>query len=138
MIKLCDSALLELLCLIFERCLETRIYPSIWKKANIVPIHKKGSRQNKGNYRPILVLPILGEIFEKVNFDAVYKHLCDLKLLTPSQSGFRPGDSTINQLLAFTHRIYCGFESMPSLEMGSIFLDLSKAFDRVWHDGLIY
>ena len=104
MIKLCDSTLLEPLCLIFERCLETEIYPSIWKKANIVPIHKNGSRQNKGNYRPISLLPILGKIFEKVIFDAVYKQLCDLKLLPPSQSGFRPGDSTVNQLLAITHR----------------------------------
>ena len=83
-------------------------------------------------------MPILGKIFEKVIFDAVYKHLCDLKLLNPSQSGFRPGDSTINQLLAITHWIYCGFESVPSLEMHYIFLNLSKVFDRVWHDGLIY
>ena len=124
--------------------------PYIWKmsrnrdlsfnmeKANIVPTYKKGNRQNKGNYRPVPLLPILEKISEKVNFDAVYKHLCDLKLLNPSQSGFRPGDSTVNQLLAITHRIYCGFESMPSLEMRSIFLDLSKAFDRVWQDGLIY
>ena len=90
------------------------------------------------NYRPISLLPILGKMFEKVIFDALYKHFCDNGFLTPSQSGFRPGDSTINQLLAITHKIYCPFESVPSLETRSIFLDFSKAFDRVWLDGLLY
>ena len=138
MIKLCDSSIVEPLCLIFEKCIETGKYPSIWKKANIVPVHKKDSRQNKENYRPISLLPILGKMFEKVIFDAMYKHFCDNGFLTPNQSGFRPGDSTINQLLAITHKIYCAFESVPSLETRSIFLDLSKAFDKVWHDGLLY
>ena len=119
-------------------CLETGIYPSIWKKANVVPIHMKGNRQSRENYRPISLLPIFGKIFEKVIFDAIYKHLCDNKFLTPNQSGFRPGDLAINQLLAITHNIYCAFESTPSLETCAVFLDLSKAFDRVWHDGLLY
>ena len=47
MIKICDSSIVEPLCLIFEKCLDTGKYPSIWKKVNIVPVHKKGSRQNK-------------------------------------------------------------------------------------------
>ena len=68
----------------------------------------------------------------------MYKHLFDNNLLTPNQSGFRPGDSAINQLMAITHNIYCAFESTPSLETRAVFLDLSKAFDRVWHDGLLY
>ena len=72
MIKACGSSIVEPLCQIFEKCLETGIYPSTWKKANIVPIHKKGSRQCKNNYRPISLLPILGKIFEKVLFDKIY------------------------------------------------------------------
>ena len=138
LIKLCDSSLVEPLCVIFTKCLETGIYPSIWKKANVVPIHKKGNRQSRENYRPISLLPICGKIVEKVIFDAIYKHLCDTRLLTPNQSGFRPGDSAITQLLAIPHNIYCAFESTPSLETRAVFLDLSKAFDRVWHDGLLY
>ena len=115
----------------------TGIFPDIWKKANVLPVHKKESRQIKKNYRPISLLPICGKIFEKVIFDAIYEHLTDNQLLTPNQSGFRPGDSTINQLLYITHRIYAAFEEFPSRETRAVFLDISKAFDKVWHDGLI-
>ena len=54
------------------------------------------------------------------------------------QSGFRKGDSCISQLLAITHEIYSNFDACPSLETRGVFLDISKAFDRVWHDGLLY
>ena len=53
MIKICDYLLVEPMCLIFEKCLVTGKYPSVWKKANVTPIHKKESRQSKKNYRPI-------------------------------------------------------------------------------------
>ena len=124
--------------MIYEKCLESGIYPALWKRANVIPVHKKGSRQSKQNYRPISLLPIFGKIFEKIIFETIYCHLCDNDLLSVHQSGFRPGDSTINQLLAITHRIYSGFEEIPSKESRAVFLDLSKAFDRVWHEGLLY
>ena len=60
------------------------------------------------------------------------------KLLNPNQSGFRPSDSCINQLLAITHEIFEAFDCKPSLEVRSVFLDISKAFDKVWHEGLLY
>ena len=138
MIKICDASIVEPLCIIFEKCFEIGIYPSVWKKANIVPIHKKKSRQSKANYRPISLLPIFGKIFEKLLFDSIYSYLCANNLLTQNQSGFRPGDSTTNQLLAITHKIYLGFDASPSKETCAVFLDLSKAFDRVWHKGLLY
>ena len=53
-----------------------------------------------------------------------------------NQSGFKPGDSCINQLLSITHEIYESFDL--ELEARSVFLDTSKAFDKVWHDGIIY
>ena len=59
-------------------------------------------------------------------------------LLNSNQSGFRPGDSCINQLLAITHEISEAFDCNPSLEVRSVFLDISKAFNKVWHDGLLY
>ena len=58
------------------------------------------------------------------------------KLISSNQSGFKPGDSCINQLLSITHETYKSFD--VGLEVRSVFLDLSKAFDRVWHDGIIY
>ena len=114
------------------------MYPSLWKQANVIPIHKKDSRRCKANYRPISLLPIFGKLYEKIIFDSVYSNLRQNGLLTPHQSGFHPGNSTINQLLSITHRIYCSFENIPSLETRAVFLDLSKAFDRVWHEGLLY
>ena len=54
------------------------------------------------------------------------------------QSGFRPNDSFINQLISITHNIYRAFDANPSLEVRGVFLDLSKAFDKVWHEGLLY
>ena len=104
MVKIYDSSLLNH-CVTFERCLATGIYPSTRKKANIVSIDKKESRQNKENYFPISLLPIFGNIFEKLNYDAMYKHLCDNNILTPNQSGFRAVDSPVNQLLAITQEI---------------------------------
>ena len=59
-------------------------------------------------------------------------------LLSNRQSGFRPGDSTINQLLAISHEVFSAFDCCPPLDVRSVYLDISKAFDRVWHEGLIF
>ena len=58
--------------------------------------------------------------------------------LDPNQSGFRPGDSCIHQLISITHNIYKSFDINPPQEVRGVFLDISKAFDRVWHKGLLY
>ena len=59
-------------------------------------------------------------------------------MLTNNQSGFRPGDSTTNQLLYLVDEIHQAFDSIECLEVRAVFLDISKAFDKVWHDGLIF
>ena len=56
-------------------------------------------------------------------------------LISKNQPGFRPGDSCINQLPSITHEVYQSFDD--NLEVGDVFLDISKAFDKVWHKGLI-
>ena len=58
------------------------------------------------------------------------------QLISSNQSGFKPGDSCINQLFSITHEIYESFD--VGLQVGSVFFDISKAFDKVWHDGIIY
>ena len=60
------------------------------------------------------------------------------KLLNPNQSGFLPSDFYINQLLTITHEIFEVFDYNPSLEVRSVFSDISNAFDKVWHEGLLY
>ena len=59
-------------------------------------------------------------------------------LITKNQSGFRSGDSTTNQLLTLVNEIHEPFDNRNSLEVRSVFLDISKAFDKVWHEGLIF
>ena len=58
--------------------------------------------------------------------------------MNKNQSGFRVGDSCINQLIGITHNIYHSFDANPTLEVRGVFLDISKAFDKVWHEGLIF
>ena len=90
------------------------------------------------NYRPLSLLPICGKIFDRLIFNPVFEFLEENKLLSPSQSGFRTNDSCENQLLSIAHRIYADFDQSPSLEVRANFLDISKAFDKVWHEGLLY
>ena len=68
----------------------------------------------------------------------IYNCLQSNDILSKSQSGFRKGDSCISQLLAITHEIYSNFDAIPSLETRGVFLDISKSFDRVWHEGLLF
>ena len=96
MIKICDDALLLPLKLIFESCMTQGVFPQIWKQANVVPVHKKNSKSLKSNYHPISLLPIFGKILEKLIFDSLYHRLNANILLNKNQSGFRPGDSTVN------------------------------------------
>ena len=59
-------------------------------------------------------------------------------MLTPHQSGFRPNDSYMYQVISIVQHIYANFDHNPSLEVRGNFLDISKAFDKVWHEGLLY
>ena len=138
MLIMCDETIVVPLKIIFESILVTGIYPEIWKSANLVPIHKKGDKQSIKNYRPISLLPICGKIFEKIVFNQLYSFFVSNNLITNNQSGFRSGDSTTNQLIELVHEIHKSFDNRNSYEVRSLFLDISKAFDKVWHQGLIF
>ena len=138
MVKMCEMSIVKPLTLIFKNSLNEGVFPLYWKKANITPIHKKGDKNNIKNYRPISVLPVCGKLFERVIFDNLYTFLENNNILNVNQSGFRIGDSSINQLISITHDIFRSFDTNPSLEVRSVFLDISKAFDKVWHEGLLF
>ena len=90
------------------------------------------------NYRPISLLPIFGKIFERLIFNSLFNYFVQNKLFTECQPDFIPGDSCVAQLLSITHEIYKCFDFNPPADMRGIFLDISKAFDKVWHVGLIF
>ena len=136
MLKICGSSIYGPLELIFKEALSTGLFPSNWKKGNIVPIHKKGDKQILKNYRPVSLLPICGKIFERLVFNELLNFLLENNLTSLNQSGFKPGDSCINQLLSVTHKISNSFDE--GLEVTSVFLDISKAFNKVWHKGLFF
>ena len=119
----------------FNKCLNCSTFPDLWKLAHIAPIYKKGPREKCNNYRPISLLSCVGKLFES----CVHKHLLHYlrtnNILNPCQSGFLPGDSAINQLLSIYNNLCYSFDQ--GLTTQAVYLDITKAFDRVWHKGLI-
>ena len=88
------------------------------------------------NYRPVSLIPVCEKILERLMFNEMFEFFIENKLISSSQSGFKPGNPCINQLLSITHEIYNSFDE--GLEVRSIFLDIAIAFDKVWHDGIIF
>ena len=87
------------------------------------------------NYRPISLLPICSKIFQRLIYNELFTFFTDNNLTSPNQPRFRHGDSCVNQLIAINHKIYNAFDD--GLEVRGVFLDMSNAFDNVWHDGLL-
>ena len=102
-----------------------------------IPVHKKGDKQLITNYWPVPLLPICEKVFEKIIFNSLFVHLNN-NLLNSSQSGCRPGDSCLHQLISITHGISEAFDANLSLKVRWVFLDMSEAFDKVWYYGLLY
>ena len=136
MLKICGVSVCKHLETILRFCLDHGKFPEEWKKAIVVPVFKKGDKQCVKNYRPVSLLPICSKIFERIIYNNTYNYLIDNNLISQNQSGFKRGDSCINQLISITHDILNSLDE--GLEVRGVFLDISKAFDKVWHEGLIY
>ena len=138
MIKLCGKSIVYPLKLIFEASLQGGESTDYWEKANVVPVHKKESKNFVKNYWPISLLPIFGKTFEKVMFKDLFNYFHKNELFTKCQSGFLPGDSCISKFPSIVHDINSSFDCDPAQDVRGIFLDISKAFDKVWHEGLLF
>lgn len=121
---------------LFNSSLQQGYFPNAWKFSNVTPIHKKDDRSVPSNYRPVSLLCHSAKVMERCIHKTLYNYINEHKLLTPFQSGFIQGDSTTFQLL-HTYHSFC--EAVDNgKEVRVVFCDISKAFDRVWHRGLLH
>ena len=112
------------------------IYIHVSGKKTVVLIQKKGDKQTLRNYRPVSLLLICSKILERLLYNEMFSFFLDKGLISANQSSFKPGDSCINQLLFITHNIHKSFDD--GYEVSVAFLDISKAFDKVWYNGLTF
>ena len=101
-LKNCAAAIASPLAELFHRSFRAGVVPCGWKRANVTPVHKKGSKSEISNYRPISLLPIVSKIMEKIINDKLVRYLEINNLLHPSQFGFRKQRSTMQALLTIT------------------------------------
>jgi hypothetical protein len=122
---------------LFNTCLKISYFPSTWKHSIVIVIHKPGKPSSQVNsYRPISLLPTLSKLFEKTIKTRLDSHIKNISLIPSQQFGFRSKHSTCHQLLRVSEDIIKGFER--KCHTAAVFLDVSQAFDRVWHEGLLY
>ena len=120
--------------IIFQNCLRSGKFLSEWKKANVVPTFKKNDKQCIKNYCTVSPLPVCGKVFEWLLY--MLSFFSENDLISPKHSDFRPCDSCTNQLLSIAHKSLSAFDD--GNEVRGFFLDISKGFDRVWHEGLLF
>ena len=136
MLSECAAELAAPLCYIFNLSLSTGVFPSHWKVACIQPVFKnKGDRCDPLSYRPIALLPCISKVFEKL----VHRQVLDYSLsnghIPDQQFGFLPRRSTVWQLLSVTEEWQTALDGGKSVH--ALFLDVSKAFDRVDHSVML-
>lgn len=122
---------------IFCCCLKFAYFPTSWKLATVIPIRKPGKVASMcSSYRPISLLSCLSKIYERVLLTRTNRHTENGEVLPDEQHGFRPFHSTTSQL----HRVMKEFRLNFSRKdtTGVLLFDIEKAFDRIWHYGLIY
>ena len=84
----------------FRSCLIQGIFSYEWKKANVVPIHKKNEKQCITNYRLVFLFPICRKVCERIIYDTIFSYLLENNLISVNQSCFKPGGYCINQFSA--------------------------------------
>ena len=124
MLKICGVSVCKPLEIIFRTCLNQGKFPEEWKKANVVPVFKKGDKQCVKNYRPVSLLPICSKIFERIIYNNTYNYLIDSNLISQNQSDFKCGDSCISQLISIRHGILNSLDE--GYEVRGVFLDISR------------
>jgi len=129
------SVISEPLSYMFNRLLNEGYFPDCWKQVHVTAIPKAGLSNSTKDYRPISITSNVGKILERVVFNHLIDFLQTNDLLFKYQAGFLAGHSTETQLIEIYHNICLAIEEKKGVQF--VFCDYSKAFDKVWHRGLI-
>lgn len=136
MLKYVKNEISKVLALVINQMLETGIFPKILKISKVIPLYKKGDPLLISNYRPISLLPTISKVFERVIYDQLYTYFNTNDLLAKQQFGFRAKHST--DLAAIQLTDYIRYEMDQMKTPVNIYIDLSKAFDTINYDILLY
>ena len=134
-IKAVASELAGPLSRILNYCMREGHYPENFKVARVVPVFKAEDPTQFSNYRPVSVLPVLSQVFERVLYSRLIRFLDDNKVIIPGQYGFRTGHSTVMAITDMVEKVRAAWAS-KELALG-VFIDLKKAFDTVDHEILL-
>ena len=129
-LKLANKEISLILARLFNKIIDEGIYPNILKCSTIIPIHKKGSKIDITNYRPISILPIIDKIFEKLIHARLLSFFSKYNLMTTDQFGFMKGKNTCMAATKLCHDLITNLHDKSNYSL-CIFADLSKAFDTV-------
>ena len=123
---------------IFNLYCSSHSFPSIWKTSSIIPIHKMGKPlDSPASFRPISLTSCVSKLFERIILSRLLFFLESNSILSPRQAGFRPGQSSLDQILYLSQSISNGFNKpRPGSRTILSTIDFSKAFDSVWHPAL--
>ena len=130
-LKALDLEISKPLLHIFNLSIQQGYFPTELKLGCITPIFKKGDKFSISNYRPVCSLSPFSKIFERILYNKMLDYIIKFNVFSDTQYGFRKNKSTETALLDFTNYIYEGLSK--KLNVGSIFMDLSKAFDVMNH-----
>ncbi len=137
MLRNSAKELAPVLQIIFSKSLQSETFPSIWKCANVSPIHKKDERELVENYRPISLLSCISKVFERCVCKDIMNFFREHHVINKAQAAYiGAGSSTITQLIELYDDILKRLDKGEDVHM--VFCDCSKAFDRVWHQGLLF
>jgi hypothetical protein len=125
------------LCALLNACLRLSHFPECWRHADVIPICKpQKDSSDPQSYRPISLLSSMSKLLEKLVQCRLASHTNDINLIPPIQHGFRSGYSTVHQLKRVIGHARANLAQRCST--GIVTLDCEKAFDRIWHDGLLF
>ena len=136
-LKNCEPKLSYILVKIFNNCLKESCFPDCLKVSSVVPVFKNvGERSTAKNYHPVSLLSVVSKVFEKLVNNRIVDHPEKCGLFSDFQYGFRSSRSTADLLTVVSDRIARAFNKSGATR--AVALDISKAFDRVWHAGLLH